>query len=159
MTRNTASSIFKLMQTDHGSMDKAVSSLTLQQANKIVDRISQLAQNGRSLRPVIVSEVGASNVAQALAALYLVTAQTFQTSVIDNSSKNHEILSSFIRAADGIGMWIATQFRLDDKSEHVLGVDESVRDSEIIESFVEFLRSLDPRADDYWSRVRLRIST
>ena len=131
--------------------------LTVARANQIVDRISEISQSGGFLRPVALSRVGASTTAEALAALYLVTAETFQTAALNDTRGNQELLQDFIRAAGGTGMWIATLFRPDGQSEQPVDVDESVRDSETIDSFVTFLRSLDPAASDYWGRVYSRI--
>jgi hypothetical protein len=131
--------------------------LTVARANQIVDRISDIAQSGGYLRPVALSRVGASSTIEALAALYLVTAETFRTAALSNNQRNRDLLQEFVRAAEGTGMWIATQFHPEGQTEQPIGVDESARDAETIDSFVLFLGSLDPAASDYWSRVYSRI--
>jgi hypothetical protein len=134
-------------------------SLTLDRANQIVDRIQAIMENGGFLKPVALSKVGASSTAEALAALYLVTAETFQLAVREDNPKSQKLLEDFVRAAGGTGMWIVTLFRPDGQSNypHDIEVDESIKDLESIDSFVAFLRQLDSDSSDYWSRVYARI--
>jgi hypothetical protein len=134
-----------------------MAALTVARANQIVDRISGIAESGGFLQPVALSSTGASTTTEALAALYLVTAETFQTAALNDSPENQALLQQFIGAAGGTGTWIVMFFRQDAQSQQPEGIDESVRETETIESFVKFLRSLDPTATDYWERVYSRI--
>jgi hypothetical protein len=131
--------------------------LTVARANLIVDSISGIAECGGFLQPVALSSIGASTTAEALAALYLVTAKTFQAAALNDSPENQALLQQFISTAGGTGAWIVMSFRQNAQSQHPEGIDESVRDTETIESFVKFLRSIDPSATDYWERVYSRI--
>ena len=134
-----------------------MTTLTLERANQIIDRISEIAENGEYLKPVSLSRVGATSVYETISALYLVTAETFKTASLNNNPRNQDVLKQFIQAAGGTGMWIVTRFHQDGQREPAAGVDGSVRDAETINSFVEFLHSLNPAASDYWSRVYSRI--
>lgn len=134
-----------------------MTTLTLAQANAIVDRITALLLRGRNLQPVALSEVGASSTFEALNALYLVTAETFQQAALNPSRNNQDILQRFIQSAGGTGMWIALCFRADAQPDQAPELDESLRHTETIESFVEYLHSLNPESNDYWSRVYSRI--
>lgn len=131
--------------------------LSLAQANAIVDRISALLLNGRNLQPVALSEVGASSTIEALHALYLVTAKAFEQASMNPSRDSQELLQRFVHSADSTGMWIAMFFRDKVYPGQAPTVDESLRDTETVGSFIEYLHSLDPRSNDYWPRVRARI--
>ena len=132
-------------------------SLTLVQANHIVDQVSALAESGRFGQSVALSEVDADSVGQVLTAMYLVTAETFQNVALNSSRENQEILQRFVTATGGIGMWVVTQFYSDAEGERPLAVHESVAHTETIDSFVKYLGSLNPRSTDYWRCVHSRI--
>jgi hypothetical protein len=134
-----------------------MATLTLEKANAIVDRISALLLSGRNLQPVALSEVGASSTLEALQALYLVTAETFQKAALNPSRKNQELLQRFVQSADGTGMWIAMFFRDKVHPDQAPGMDESLRDTETVGSFVEYLHSLNPASNNYWAQVHARI--
>lgn len=131
--------------------------LTLARANQIVDRIQALMEDGEYFKPGALSRVGTSSTAEALAALYLVTAEKFQWAVRNDSPKNRKLFQEYVRAAGVAGMLLVTLIRPDGQSDYPIDVDESVKESETIDSFVNFLRMLDPEADDYWSQVYARI--
>ena len=131
--------------------------ISVDRANRIVDQISEIAQNGGFLSPVALSRVGAASTAQALAALYLVTAETFRKATFAKDNEYQKILEDFVRAAGGTGMWIATQFSVEGQDDGSAGIDPSVSEAETIDSFVAFLRSLDLPSTDYWDQVYSRI--
>lgn len=133
--------------------------LSLAQANAIVDRISELLLNGRNLKPVALSEVGASSTLEARNALYLVTAETFQRASLNPSQQSRAVLKRFIQSASSTAIWISLCFRIDIRQDRIPELDESLRDTETIESFVEYLQSLNPAGNDYWSRVYSRIDS
>lgn len=134
-----------------------MTTLTLAQANAIVDRISALLMSGRNLQPVALSEIGASSTLEALHALYLVTAETFQHALLNPSRKNQEQLQRFVQSADGTGMWIAMFFREKVHPDQAPTMEGGLRDTETVGSFVEYLHSLNPASNDYWAQVHARI--
>lgn len=139
-------------------IDEVIISLhpELARANQIVDRIQAIAESGEFLRPVLLSKVGASSTADALAALYLVTAETFRNASLNNTSQNQALLQEYLRSAGGIAMWIVTMFTAD--GHDLVGqIDESVRGCESVDSFVDFLKTIEPSAGDYWKKVYARI--
>lgn len=139
-------------------IDESIISLhpELARANQIVDRIQAIAESGGFGRPVLLSRVGASSTADALSALYLVTAETFKYASLNNTSQNQALLHEYLRAAGGTAMWIVTMFTIDGR-EFTGEIDESLRGGETVDSFVGFLRTIEPAADDYWKKVYARI--
>jgi hypothetical protein len=139
-------------------IDEVIISLhpELTRANQIVDRIQAIAEGGGFLRPVHLSKVGASSKADALAALYLVTAETFRDASLNNTPQNQALLRKYLHSAGGIAMWITTMFTTDGR-DFAGEIDESVRDCETVDSFVDFLKTIEPPAGDYWKRVYARI--
>jgi hypothetical protein len=128
----------------------------LTRANQIVDRIQAIAEGGGFLRPVLLSKVGASSTADALAALYLVTAETFRNASLNDTPHNQAVLQKYLQAVGGVGAWITTMFTTDGR-DFAGELDESVRACETVDSFVDFLRTIEPSADDYWRKVYARI--
>ncbi len=53
-------------------------------------------------------------------------------------------------------MWITTMFTADGR-DFAGEIDASVRDSETVDSFVNFLKTIEPSAGDYWKKVYARI--
>ena len=141
-------------------IDEAIASLhpELARANQIVDRIQAIAESGGFLRPVLLSKVGASSAADALAAFYLVTAVTFRNASLNNTSQNQALLQEYLRSAGGIAMWISTMFTADGR-EFTGEIDESVRGGETVDSFVNFLKTIEPSAGDFWKKVYARIAS
>lgn len=139
-------------------IDEVITSLhpELARANQIVDRIQAIAESGGFSRPVLLSKVGASSTADALAALYLVTAETFRDASLNNTPQNQALLQEYLHSAGGIAMWIVTMFTTDGR-DFAGEIDESVRDSETVDSFVDFLKTIEPSARDYWKKVYARI--
>jgi hypothetical protein len=131
--------------------------LTVARANQIVDRIQAIAEGGGFLQPVLLSKVGASSTAEALAALYLVTAEIFKTASLNNTSQNQALLQEYLRSASGIAMWIVTMFRPNGQSRVAGEIDESMKEVETIDSFVDYLKSINPSKSDYWNKVYVRI--
>ncbi len=130
----------------------------LRRANQIVDRIQAIVESGGFLRPVLLSKVGASSATDALAAFYLVTAETFREASLNNTPQNQALLQKHLDSAGGVAVWITTMFTTDGR-DFAGEVDERVRDSETVESFVEFLKTIEPSAADYWKKVYARIGT
>lgn len=137
--------------------EQPMSRLTLVRANQIIDRISEISSSGGYLRPVPLSKIGASSTIEVLRALYRVSAETFRTAYLNDSPQNRGILKNFITSAGGTGMWIAVMFRPDNKMNEVGEVDGSAQQLETINSFVEFLKTIDPASNDYWVKVSARI--
>ena len=139
-------------------IDEVITSLhpELARANQIVDRIQAIAESGGFNRPVHLSKVGASSTADALTALYLVTAETFRDASLNNTPQNQALLQKYIHSAGGIAMWIVTMFTADGR-DFAGEVDESVRDCETVDSFVNFLKTIEPSAGDFWKKVYARI--
>jgi len=131
--------------------------LTLTRANQIVDRLSVISDSGGFNQPLPLSKVGASSTAEVLQALYLVTAETFKTASTNNTQQNRTLLQNYLRAAGGTGMWVAVMCRADNKINTAGDLDDSVREMESIDSFVDFLKTIDPASKDYWAHVFARI--
>jgi hypothetical protein len=128
----------------------------LKRANQIVDRIQGIAEGGGFLKPVRLSNVGASSKADALAALYIVTAETFLDTSLNNTPQNQALLQKYLLAAGSIALWITTMFTTDGR-DFAGEIDESMKDCEQFDSFVDFLKTIEPSAGDYWKRVHARI--
>src|SRR5437588_170398 len=76
--------------------------IPIRRANEIVDRISQLLMDGGLWDYTSLSAITASSRVEALHALYIATAQTFQLAALRKSTENQKIADDFLRAAGGI---------------------------------------------------------
>ena len=172
--------------------------ITIDRANEIVDRISQLLMDGGLCDYTPLSLVGASSRLECMHALYVATAQTFQVASLNKSPRNQRVLDDFLGAAGGTGMRMALYLMPDAElaaiskmpdpwetkhdwsslpadelkhlsrqmsernaeSERLQGLAQSdavFTQSETIDSFVSFLRDLNPAEENYWPLVYRRI--
>ena len=174
---------------------------TIWRANQIVDRLSELLADGGSLggmKFTSLSRVGASTRIEALRALYIVTAETFQTAFQSKTPDNQRILEGVVNAAGStafrvvnfvlpdieldafarlpdpfdppVNLDFLSLNELENRSKQVsqhteeyqrlqrlAWSDTACTQSETVESFVSFLRTLDPVGREYWPQVYQRI--
>jgi hypothetical protein len=105
-------------------------------------------------------KVGASSLAEALAALFLETAYNYQKAKSLGEGDGERFLK-YVNATDGISMMIVVGKKTAHSESWETGVLEEFKKLETITSFVDFLKRLDSEAPDYWhlvfSRVKLQL--
>jgi hypothetical protein len=140
------------MTTDSAS----ITPLTLDRARAIVGYAENEFGSGRRVVDAFTpfAESGASTRLQAVQALYIVIADQFQSARVHHSG-SPDAIKHFDKYANLSGE-ISWRI-LCDNIRDLAKVPDALGDWETVESFVGFLKNLNPASADFWPKVYQRI--